>query len=257
MKRNGLAVLAGIALTAAMVPSPARASIPETACSSSALKVCSAVRFSVANAGTVLNPDWQVTVWAWNLFGNGTYGAGSLANVLTYVGLASSTWSGEFTLASATYAGNSVAWSAATNLPHNLGAALDLGASSNNGINNGLIGCSQTQFGSQLNTCYSKVDSALVLVFNTYHKVGNNLVSSEFTIDPTNPNSNYWEVHSQLTNCSLWLNSNGASTNDAGTGCTTTVVPEPISMALVGTGLLGMGLARIRRRKKNGDIESV
>ena len=35
------------------------------------------------------------------------------------------------------------------------------------------------------------------------------------------------------------------------------VTPEPVTMALLGTGLFGIGMAKIRRRKKNGDVENI
>lgn len=246
MKRYA-AALAGIGLTAATAAAPVRASIPETSCSTGALKACAAVRFEVSNAGTIRKPKWQVTVWAWNLFGNSGYPTG-LSSVITYVGLASSVWTGTFSVASATFNGAAVNWKTATNKPSNLGLALDLGAKTQNGINQGLIGCGQTPVSSQLATCYNNTSKALKIVFNT---------SSQFVLG--NSSQGYWEVHGQQfngSNCSLWWNSNGAATDSVGAGgCgATNVTPEPITMTLLATGLAGMGgVGLVRRRRKNGD----
>jgi hypothetical protein len=269
MMRNGLSVLAGIGLATVLVQAPAQATIPETRCSTGALVACAAVQFSVANAGTTASPDWQVTVYAWNLFGDSHYPTG-LSSVITYVGLASNVWDGTFNVASATFNGSPVNWKSAGNdTPSNLGIGLDLGAKVDNGINDGLVGCHQTPAGSQLPTCYSDLTKALKVVFNTFvpettydvhHHQHITQVSGAFVLN--NTDEGYWEVHGQQfnrTNCSLWWNSNGASTDSLGTGgCgNTSITPEPVSMALVGTGLVGMGLARLRRRRKDGDIESV
>jgi len=249
MKRYAT-LAAGFALAATLAPAPMKANVPETACSTGALTACAAVRYSVSNAGTILNPKWQVTVWAWNLFGNSGFPTG-LSSVITYVGLASSVWSGTFTVASATFNGVAVGWKAATNTPSNLGLALDLGAKTQGGINNGLIGCGQTPVSSQLPTCYNNVNAALKVVFNT---------SSQFVLG--NSSQGYWEVHGQEfngSNCSLWWNSKGQATDSIATGgCGgTSVTPEPISMSLLATGLAGMGgFGFLRRRRKNGDDQA-
>lgn len=264
MRKQIVTALAGVGIALAVAAQPARASLPPTACSSAALQVCAAVSASTYQAtttstvctghgpnqvcGPVTTTAWHLVLKVWNL-----YGSQGLSHVITYVGMGAGSYTGTGTLFSAKYNGNAIStWQTAKSINNNpVGAELDLAGQTQNGITNGLVGCGQSATQPPYATCYPS-GAFLELDF---------LTSGEFNLnDPTA----VYGWHSQRVDgqdCSLWVSSDGtqtSTTNSAGQDVNCgNVVPEPITMVLLGSGLAGMGgVGVLRRRRKDGDIEN-
>jgi hypothetical protein len=231
MRKNTVAALLGVGLMAGVTP---LAAWPTTACSTSAFQACA----SVSVSKLLVSGVWKITLVAKNLFGDQ-----GVSHVMTTLGVGSATL-GDVWAKTATVTGLPGGWVQDTLKPNKcgtvnkpdcflwnnnfVGAEIDAGGSTS-GIGDGISGGEE-----------------VTLVFST-------------TTNLTGVDD--WVVgwHSQAVNgtgCSLWVDSNNNTVGGDSADCSN-VVPEPVTMVLLGTGLASMGgFGLVRRRKRNGDIES-
>lgn len=207
-------------------------------CINDAFVVCASVRISVTDAGVL-------TMQVWNLQGTVLDGHPlGIAHTINAVGLYhTGGWTGSGALVDATYMGGSIkdAWEANANNIKTLGgvnASIKSGAGGNAGVN----GCLELPGGTKWLTCQSFPGSPFV----------------EFTFNLSDWNSTYsaedfelrWHSKQVAGDYSLKCDTGGAG--DYGP-CTQ--VPEPITLALLGSGLASMGgVGLLRRRKKGLDV---
>ena len=240
-------VLGGMGLVAVVAAQPAAAQVfspIRTACSPGALRVCAAVSAASYQVGT----SWRVQLKVWNL-----YGSDGLSYTLTAIGLYSAGWQGHASLLSGQYVTGSgstalTKWGSPANDIKTWGGGFMAGidvSSGGQGIQEGLVGCNVTSgVPPRLTTCLPT--SYVLLDFS---------VNQEFSL------AGDWQFryHAQEvagTGCSLRVDSQYGVQQDAETaGECGSVIPEPITMVLLGSGLAGVGGAGlIRRRKKDGDV---
>lgn len=214
-----------LGLAAVVAPRDASA----TCASTGTLTACASLSAAVQNMGGGV---WRIQVTVLNLyFANPSQGdAHKILAAGAGINQAFSSWS----LVTATLNGNSVrdgdvsgGWKAQNPNSNLVGAQLDVQAASGK---------------------YAlQSDGVLILTFEVRGVTGDLDVASLG-----------WHSGAVAgTGCSLWANTAGDVVYNTDDPACSTVVPEPISMALLATGLAGLGgFSALRRRRKGLDVES-
>lgn len=113
---------------------------------------------------------------------------------------------------------------------------VDLG-SSTQGHREGIVGCRDP----------GNANAGHVMTCNSYGF----MPYVEFTFQGVNPNIDFAQYNFEFHGQQML---DGRSAKGSGSGVPTEVVPEPVTMVLLGSGLLGVGGAGLRRRRRNDDV---
>ena len=240
MARGRLVLGLGVVGVLAMAPGRANAQAFDNYCVSGAFPMCASVRVSISGS--------MLTMQVWNL--HGVYG---VQHTMTAIGLYHSTgpWTDNASLSSVWHVTSATdstdftsSWKKKTNDINTL-AGIDIEAASGTSGNNGIVGCLPAPGGgTHWETCAS-FPGAPYLRFNFTLPVGG------FSLENLELR---WHSQQIGPNAELSLK---CDTGGAGDYPDCSVVPEPITMLLLGTGLAGMGgFGLVRRRKRNGDVQS-
>ena len=235
--RIGLAALTALALAAVAPPAAAQTALPfDNYCVTGSFTVCASVRTTISADGRT------ITMQIWNLEGSTGFPQAAQSSLssfgLYHIG-SDFDWSGKFTATVEHVDEFGVHTNISTYFTskgNNIQAEVYQNGKGNNGVN----GCTETgDGGTHWRTCDTFPESPYVLItFNLTQAFSTENVALRWHAQQL-PDGGSIKCDTAEPNC-----------------IPTTTVPEPVTLALVGSGLVGVGGARFLRRRREPDADT-